>query len=369
MIDYNNPNLIIETAKVEPGKIAWRSPSNIALIKYWGKHGRQLPSNPSISFTLDHAFTETTLEYTPKTGADQGVELEFFFHKEKQPAFREKILKFLESIHDIFPFLRQLNLTIRSGNSFPHSAGIASSASSMSALALCLCSLEHELFGTLESDQDFHNKASYIARLGSGSACRSIYSHLAVWGKTSIAPNSSDEYAVEYSDVNDIYKSFQDSILIVSAKEKSVSSRAGHALMDNNVFAKPRFEQARMRLSRLSESLKNGDLETFGTIVEDEALTLHALMMASTPSYLLMEPNSLNIINEVRAFRAETNLPLYFTLDAGPNIHLLYPGYIRDKVLKFQDEVLLPFCEDRMWIDDHVGIGPIELDSNSEIEQ
>ncbi len=362
MIDYSNPKLVVETSKIEPGKIAWRSPSNIALIKYWGKHGRQLPSNPSISFTLNHAFTETTLEYSPKMGADEGIDLDFLFHKEENPAFREKIVKFLESIQDIFPFLRQLHLKIRSANSFPHSAGIASSASSMSALALCLCSLEAELFGTLESDEEFHKKVSYIARLGSGSACRSIYTHLGLWGKSSIAENSSDEYAVEYSDVNDIYKSFQDSILIVSGKEKSVSSRAGHALMDNNVFSKPRFEQARSRLSRIADHLRTGDLEAFGTIVEDEALTLHALMMASSPSYLLMEPNSLEIINAVRRFRKENNLPVYFTLDAGPNIHLLYPGYIREKVLRFMEDELLPFCEESKWIDDHVGIGPVELE-------
>ena len=362
MPDYSNSNLIIETAKIEPGKIAWRSPSNIALIKYWGKHGRQLPSNPSLSFTLDHAFTETKLEYAPKTGADAGIELDFLFHKEEQPAFRENTLKFLESILDIFPFLKQLHLKIHSGNSFPHSAGIASSASSMSALALCLCSLEDELFGSLDSDEAFHQKSSYIARLGSGSACRSIYSHLALWGKTSLAANSSDEFAIEFGEeVNDIFKSFQDSILIVSGKEKSVSSRAGHALMDNNAFSAPRFEQANIRLRRMVDSMRAGDLETFGNLVEDEALTLHALMMASTPSYLLMEPNTLNIINAVRAFRKENNLPVYFTLDAGPNIHLLYPGYIREQVLKFIEEQLLDFCEERQWIDDHVGIGPIEL--------
>ena len=360
--EYSNSNLIIETANVSPGKIAWRSPSNIALIKYWGKYGRQLPSNPSISFTLNHAFTETTLEYSPKTGVDEGIELEFLFQKEEHPEFREKVLKYLESILDIFPFLKQLKLKIHSANSFPHSAGIASSASSMSALALCLCSLEDELFDTLNSDEDFHRKSSFVARLGSGSACRSIYSNIALWGKSPIQENSSDEYAVEYAEVNDIYKSFQDSILIVSGKEKSVSSSAGHSLMDGSPYAKPRFEQAKMRMLRLAEALKSGDLEKFGTIVEDEALTLHALMMASTPSYLLMEANSLHIIEAVREFRKETGLPVYFTLDAGPNIHLLYPGYLREKVQLFIEEKLLAFCQDAQWIDDHVGIGPVELD-------
>ena len=159
MLDYVNPKLILDTGTLEPASITWRSPSNLAIIKYWGKYGRQLPRNPSISITLDQAFTETTLEYQPKIGADEGIELEFLFDNQPNEAFRTKLLKFLESITDIFPFLRQLKLKIKSYNSFPHSAGIASSASSMSALALCLCTLENRIFGTLESDVDYRRKA------------------------------------------------------------------------------------------------------------------------------------------------------------------------------------------------------------------
>ena len=148
---YENQNLIIETAKIDAGRIAWQCPSNLALIKYWGKHGNQLPQNPSISFTLDNAYTQTYLEYRPKTGADEGIALSFFFKDESNEPFRLKLVSFLEKITPIFPFLKQLDLTIRSDNSFPHSAGIASSASSMGALALCLCSLEDRFFGTLNN--------------------------------------------------------------------------------------------------------------------------------------------------------------------------------------------------------------------------
>ena len=136
MLDYINPKLLVDTTSLEPGEVHWRSPSNIALIKYWGKHGRQLPRNPSISFTLNNAFTDTTLQYVAKQGNDQLINLSFNFSGAPNEAFRLKMVKFLESIVDIFPFLRQLDLKIDSYNSFPHSAGIASSASSMSALAL-----------------------------------------------------------------------------------------------------------------------------------------------------------------------------------------------------------------------------------------
>ncbi|MCB0588266.1 MAG: diphosphomevalonate decarboxylase [Phaeodactylibacter sp.] len=359
-IDYSNPKLVIETSKIEPGSITWRSPSNLAIIKYWGKHGRQLPRNPSISFTLDKAFTETTLAYEPKTGVDQGIALEFLFEGEPNPAFEEKVRKFLESIVDIFPFLRQLNLSIDSRNSFPHSSGIASSASSMSALALCLCSLEDELFNSLEDDEAFRQKASYVARLGSGSACRSIYAGLAEWGAMGEIEGASDLYAIPYSDqAHEVFLTYQDAILIVSKGQKSVSSRAGHALMDNNPYAESRYQQARQRLHALLMSMRTGDLEAFGQILEAEALTLHALMMAS--NYILIKPQTLGLIEKVRGYRKDTGHPLFFSLDAGPNLHLLYPGRIKEEVENFIETELVSYCEEGQWIADEVGKGPLQL--------
>lgn len=359
---YTNPELTLTKDIDQSGKIAWKSPSNLALIKYWGKFGRQLPRNPSISFTLENAFTQTLLTYQPKTNDTEGIQLEFSFHDEPNEPFKAKVLQFLESITDIFPFLPQLELNIRSYNSFPHSAGIASSASSMSTLALCLCSLEDELFQTLQDDEAFDKKASFIARLGSGSACRSIYPGLALWGETAAVAGSSNEFAVPMSEkVHEIFQTFHDDILIASQREKSVSSRAGHALMDQNAYASPRYQQANDRMNTLLKVLENGDLETFGQIVEDEALTLHALMMTSHPSYLLMRPNSLAMIERIRAYRANTNNPVYFSLDAGPNLHVLYPEEVIHEVRPFIEEELVPLCEEGMWISDWVGEGPEQL--------
>lgn len=362
MLNYVNPKLIIETSKVPPGKTSWRSPSNIAIIKYWGKHGQQLPRNPSISFTLDQAYTETILEYEPKTGADQGIALEFFFEDKPNPAFKTKVTKFLESIVDIFPFLRQLNLVIRSRNSFPHSAGIASSASSMSALALCLCTLEDQLFGTLAADEAYRQKASFVARLGSGSACRSIYATMGMWGEHGEIEGSSNLFAIPYLEkLHPVFKTFHDDILIISTGEKSVSSRAGHALMEGNIYADNRYAQAKRRLHQLLISLQSGDLAEFGQITENEALTLHALMMTSNPPYILMEPNSLILINKIRNFRAESKHPIYFSLDAGPNLHVLYPDSIKEVAQKFIAEELSPYCENGQVIKDQVGAGPLQL--------
>lgn len=362
MLDYKNPRLIIETNKVEGGSITWRSPSNLAIIKYWGKYGKQLPRNPSISFTLENAFTETTLSYEPKIGVDEGIALDFYFAGKRNENFELKLQNFLESLLEIFPFLRQLNLKIQSHNSFPHSAGIASSASSMSAIALCLCSLEETLFSTLSDDEAFRKKASYIARLGSGSACRSIYETMAIWGESIEVEGSSNLYAIPFtSELHDVFKTYQDDILIVSKGEKKVSSTAGHALMEENIYADNRYKQARLRFHNLLMALQMGDVEKFGQIAEGEALTLHALMMTSNPPYILIKPNTLLLIEKIKTFRADTKLPLYFSLDAGPNLHLLYPKTIQTEVQSFIKTELIQFCENDQWIEDHVGKGPLQL--------
>jgi len=358
-VDYKNPALLLDQGDEAEGVVRWQSPSNIAIVKYWGKYGSQLPKNPSISFTLASARTETSLYYAKKTSAQPGIALEFSFEGTSKPAFAQKISLFLERMLEVFPFLEQLTLRIESSNTFPHSAGIASSASSMSALALCLCSIEQRLFGTLPTEAEFLQKASYIARLGSGSACRSVYPYAALWGQSEASTLSSDFWAVPFeAEFAPVFKTFHDDILIVSKKEKSVSSRAGHQLMENNPYAEPRYQSARENTLRLAHALREGDLETFGLIAESEALTLHALMMASNPPFILMQPNSLSLIEQVRQFRIDTGLPLYFTLDAGPNLHLLYPDHIAVPVKDFIKTVLQPYCEEGTILHDHVGRGP-----------
>ncbi|MFN8282880.1 MAG: diphosphomevalonate decarboxylase [Chitinophagales bacterium] len=343
------------------GETAWRAPSNIALIKYWGKYGNQLPRNASISFTLSNAYTDTSVKYKAKETADNRIDLEFLFEGKENPKFAEKIQKFLESIIPHFPFLPHFSLEINSSNSFPHSTGIASSASSMAALALCLTSIENELDGGMYPAL-FYEKASMIARLGSGSACRSVYPHLAVWGKQPNIQFSSNEHAIPFGDqVHPIFKTFKDAILIVSSDEKSVSSRAGHALMEGNPYAESRYKQAETNLTNLVSAMKDGNLEKFGEIVENEALTLHALMMCSNPSFILIKPNTLKIIDLIKTYRTEKGVPLYYTLDAGPNLHLLYPSENAKEVETFIQQELLKYCESEKVIYDEVGKGATKL--------
>lgn len=351
-----------ETASVN-GTVAWESPSNLAIIKYWGKHGNQLPKNPSISLTLTNAVSKTKVVYSGRESYDGNIDLSFRFEGEENPKFKERIQKYFLSIKEHVPFVEQLHFEITSENTFPHSSGIASSASAMSALALCLCSIEHELFNTLEDINDFERKASILSRLGSGSASRSIFDSWALWGKSGEIEGSSDEYAIGMKEqVHEVFQTLHDDIFILSASEKAVSSTAGHQLMDGNPYSEIRYGEAKRQLFYLMEALRKGDVERFGMIAEQEALSLHALMMVSKPSYILMEANTIEMIKRIRAFRKESGIPVYFSLDAGPNIHLLYPDSVKEDLLGFIVEQLQPLCVDNIVIKDQVGPGPLQTE-------
>lgn len=339
---------------------SWSSPSNIALVKYWGKHGIQLPCNPSISFTLSNCKTETKVELSKKNTSDE-FSYEIYFEGKKSINFRKKIDIFFERISSMIPFIKEYHLDIYSENTFPHSTGIASSASGMSALSLCLVDLDSKLKSEKLTEDEFIKKSSILSRIGSGSASRSVIPRFGVWGKSSSFENSSDEYAIEAKNIHEIFNDYHDSVLIISSKEKEVSSTVGHGLMNNHPFSKVRYENASNNLNKLYQIMKEGDLFSFCDIVEKEALELHGLMMNSEKSFILMKPETLNVIFKVRAFRKENNIPLCFTLDAGPNVHLLYPSKYSVKVHEFIENELIDFSESRTVIHDKVGLGPKRL--------
>lgn len=336
--------------------VSWTAPSNIALVKYWGKRDGQLPMNPSISMTLEKSVTTTTVHYS--TYSKGKVKQTFFFEGKREPTFEDKLATYFARIKPLMPVIDRLELLIDSQNSFPHSSGIASSASAMAALSLCLLSIEHELTGETLSDADFKQRASRLARLGSGSASRSVYPGYVLWGKTGDYSNSSDEHALELAGVHPFFTGLNDSILIVNSGRKKVSSSAGHALMERHPFAASRYEQARENVKALLNVLVGGDTEKFINIVENEALTLHAMMMSSDPGFLLLEPGTLAIIGKVRDYREQSGQFIAFTLDAGPNIHLLYHDKDKHETELFIKRELMKFCENEVFITDRLGTGP-----------
>ena len=345
----------------EEGTVSFTSPSNIALVKYWGKQKNQIPANPSISFTLDSCCTKTSVSYKRLQNIPVEFSFDLFFEGKPKEDFKSKITVFLNRISKYLPFLREYHLVIDTSNTFPHSSGIASSASGMSALALCFIEMEKEF-----SDQDtadyWVQKASFLARLGSGSACRSIEGPLVQWGQTKSIANSSNLYGIKYNyELHPVFENYQDTILLVDKGEKQVSSTVGHELMHGHPFAEQRFEQAHDHLNKLKEVFATGNVTEFIKIVESEALTLHAMMMTSHPYFILMKPNTLEIINSIWAFRQRTGSNICFTLDAGANVHVLYPENEKELVLAFIQKELVQFCQNRQYICDQIGLGAKKL--------
>ncbi len=341
---------------IEQGNFSWSAPSNIALVKYWGKKENQIPANPSISFTLNNCKTITTLAFVKKE-TNENFSFDLLFEGKPKEDFKPKIQKFLERIENYLPFLKDFHFTIDTQNTFPHSSGIASSASGMAALAMNFMSLEKELYPEMTDDY-FYEKASFLARLGSGSACRSIKGSVVVWGKNDTIVESSDLFGVEFPNaIHENFKNYQDTILLVDKGEKQVSSTLGHDLMHNHPYAERRFAQAHENLDQLSIILQNGNLEEFIKIVESEALTLHAMMMTSMPYFILMKPKTLEIINAIWKFRNDTKIPVCFTLDAGANVHVLYPKNTTEKVLQFIQDELVGYCQNAQYICDEIGFG------------
>jgi len=315
-------------------------PSNIALIKYWGKYEGQIPANPSISFTLSNCKTETKMIF--KSG--EKFSAKTFLAGKEETKFSEKIEKYFRSIEKYLPWILQGSFVIETENTFPHSSGIASSASGFGAIAKCLMEMDREF-----SSKDFFDvkKASFLARLGSGSACRSVYDGLVVWGDVNEVKGSSDLYAVKYPDeeIHPIFRDFNDYVLLIHEGQKSVSSTVGHGLMNTNPYAERRFQEARENFVPMKEILKSGDLQAFMKLVEHEALTLHAMMMMSDPAFILMQTGTLQVINRVWEFRKENNLPLFFTLDAGANVHLLFPSEKKTEITNFIEKELLQYTQ------------------------
>jgi diphosphomevalonate decarboxylase len=348
-----------DTIILENGQVSWQSPSNIALVKYWGKYGEQLPKNASVSFTLSNCNTKTTLSFEAK--ASEGFDFEVYLDGKRETSFEPKILIFFERVAVYLPFLKGYKFKIETSNSFPHSSGIASSASGMSALALCLTSMESSLSEGEMTHDFFKQKASFLARLGSGSACRSIEGNLIVWGEHSNIEGSSNLFGTKYPFVvHENFKNYQDTILLVDKGEKKVSSSVGHDLMHNHPFAKERFRQAEENLSKLIPIFESGDLSAFIEIVESEALSLHAMMLTSLPYFVLMKPNTLEIINRIWAFRLKSGSKICFTLDAGANVHVLFPEIEKKIVSEFIKLELSQFCKNAEFIEDQVGFGAIK---------
>ncbi|MFZ4522525.1 MAG: diphosphomevalonate/mevalonate 3,5-bisphosphate decarboxylase family protein [Bacteroidales bacterium] len=334
---------------------AWQSPSNIALVKYWGKKNGQFPLTPSLSMTLLKAFTQTRVDVV-ENGAAKGF---LSVNGDENHPFLPKIKQLLTWLGSEIPILSTVTLKVITINSFPHSTGIASSASGLSALTLCLLDVASEMLQVSDIPRaESDHMASYCARVGSGSACRSLYGGYTVWGETPGIIGSSDEFAIPVNhSIHPEMMLLHDAILVISEKPKILSSTLGHSAMHDHPFIGGRILQAEKNLDEALSALAANDFGKLASVAESEALTLHALIMSANPGVLLMKPATVEVIHRVREAR-RTGLPVFFTLDAGANVHVMYPHSSAVAAEKFIGDALLPLCENGRVIFDSCGSGP-----------
>jgi diphosphomevalonate decarboxylase len=339
----------------------WVCPSNIALIKYWGKRAGQIPRNPSLSFSLSEAFSRTRVAISERTNSPD-FSLDFTLDGANNERFAARVLTYLGKIQQDLPWVNDFAFEISTTNSFPHSSGIASSASGFGALALCLADLDAQV---TDRKRDFFPFSSYLARLGSGSASRSVFPGFSVWGKAAFLPGSNNLYALPLTEasIHPLFRNIRDTIVVVNTGEKSTSSTQGHLSMDKNPFAQLRYRQARRNLHELIHTLEKGDWIAFVSIIEQEAFALHAMMMTGSDPFFLFEPETLTLIRELWKIRAQEKLAFGITLDAGPNLHIIHPpelqAFIRDAV----EAIGVEKGFSPRFILDGIGSGPLRLES------
>lgn len=253
----------------------------------------------------------------------------FHFGEKENAEFKKNLEKRLERVEKNISIPFGIHIKVISRNTFPHSSGIASSASSMAAFSKMLC---------LIYDIEDVKIQSIIARLLSGSACRSLEPGWNLWGETSDVNQSSDQYAISMNQrVHPEFHSLQDWIFVCSRDVKSLSSSDGHKLMDDHSFLDQRIRNAHGRLKEILKLLEMSPTKDFFEMMEQEALELHSLMMTSRPPYLLLEPESLMLMKKITSLRNQGVLCGY-TLDAGSSVHLIFPKSQLGVMSRYFDE-------------------------------
>jgi len=291
---------------MEKLKATARANSNIALIKYWGKKDPNLftPMNPSISITLDGLHTTTTVEFSEDLKEDE-VTID---DKKVESEKKEKVVRHLNLIRKLAN--SNLKAKVISRNNFPAATGLASSASGFAALTIAATSA---LGLNLDEKQ-----LSIISRQGSGSSCRSIYGGYVEWKTGEISEESYAEQIAsrEHWDLRDI-------IAVVVKEEKKISSRAGMAeTIKTCPLYEVRLKAIQTYYSKLKEAILQKDFKTLGEIAEFDCLSMHACMITTKPMLLYWSPETIRIIKEVVSWR-EQGIKAYFTIDAGPNVHII----------------------------------------------
>jgi diphosphomevalonate decarboxylase len=278
---------------------------NIAFIKYWGNKDPELriPANRSLSMTLGGLETETSV-----TLLEHGSDDKFILNGDDQTGDAlVRVSRFLSNVRSLADRLEPAQVV--SSNNFPSGAGIASSAAAFSALALAA--------STAYSLQLTPTELSMLARRGSGSAARSVFS-----GFVEMNTGSSDTEAFADTFLPGDYWQLHDWIAVVDSSHKMTGSTDGHAIADTSPLQPARVEDTDRRMEICKRALKERDFNTFAEIVEQDSNLMHAVMITSTPSLFYIQPASLMVMRNVRDWR-HNGLNACYTVDAGPNVHVI----------------------------------------------
>lgn len=280
-----------------------RAHTNIALIKYWGKANAELrlPLMSSLSMTLDAFYTDTSVEKTDSENT-------FYLNGEKQDSKQsQRVFAYLAKLQDRFDCHDKL--IVKSINHVPTSAGLASSSSAFAALAAAFCQCYN-----IQVDK---KELSRLARIGSGSASRSVFGGFAIWQKGN-SDESSYAYALEEHPQMDLH------LLAVelNTQQKKISSTAGMKEAQSSPFFKPWLDRNEFELNHMIQAIKDNDFTSLGQLAELNANEMHAINLTAQPEFTYFEPDTIRAIKLVEELRKE-GIECYYTIDAGPNLKVL----------------------------------------------
>ncbi len=293
-----------------------RAHPNIAFIKYWGNMDDELrlPANSSISMNLDGLYTETTVTWQPNLQQDTLI-----LNDEPQHGVAlQRVSLHLDALRQRLGI--EGYAAVSSQNNFPMGTGIASSAAAFAALTLAACVAA----GKNLSEREL----STLARLGSGSASRSIPDGFVQW-------HAGDTHETSYAEsvAPATYWNIVDIVAIVSSQHKTVTSQHGHPTANTSDLQPARVAKAAQRLQQVKQAILERDFATFADIVELDSNLMHAVMMTSRPPLFYWRPATLAIMEAVRQWRTD-GLQVCYTLDAGPNVHCICTAEHADEVRK-----------------------------------
>lgn len=325
---------VSDTVLIDKNQILEKAPSNIALIKYIGKlpSTGNLPANPSLSYTLKNLTTSVAIKknntkndkkHNTEKKLDQWKALDSNFQLTKKA--QDRFLKHWQYLKKYFNIKGVY--TILSSNNFPDSCGLASSASSFAALTKAAYQVALAQGKKKLSLVDLAN----LSRRGSGSSCRSFFSPWVEWVKEDIKNLS----------VHKDYIGLKHNVLLVSTKKKRISSSEAHKRILEHTDFSNRIKRSETRFLQLKKLLiKPNQFLSIQTLVWNEFIDMHQLFETCPKSFSYFTPVVTSVLKDLNTFITENKVNLWVTMDAGPNIHLLYKQQEENKIKNYLSQLV-----------------------------